>query len=114
MLPFFVGQTTSKRTTTKEGLLISKEPRVNEKIRAREVRLVDPDGGQIGIKGIDEARWLADQSLCRDFSSAAAPATWGEAMDVPDMAMRWPSGTVLSTWKPLAKTTTLLLPLLAT
>ena len=61
MLPFFVGQTTSKRTTTKEGLLISKEPRVNEKIRAREVRLVDPDGGQIGIKGIDEARWLADQ-----------------------------------------------------
>jgi len=61
VLPFFVGQTTSKRTTTKEGLLISKEPRVNEKIRAREVRLVDPDGGQIGIKGIDEARWLADQ-----------------------------------------------------
>jgi translation initiation factor IF-3 len=50
-----------ERTTTKEGLLISKEPRVNEKIRAREVRLVDPDGGQIGIKGIDEARWLADQ-----------------------------------------------------
>ncbi len=61
MLPFVVGQTASKRTTTKEGLLISKEPRVNEKIRAREVRLVDPDGGQIGIKGIDEARWLADQ-----------------------------------------------------
>jgi translation initiation factor IF-3 len=23
--------------------------------------LVDPNGGQIGIKGIDEARWLADQ-----------------------------------------------------
>jgi translation initiation factor IF-3 len=61
VLPFLVGQTASKRTTTKEGLLISKEPRVNEKIRAREVRLVDPDGGQIGIKGIDEARWLADQ-----------------------------------------------------
>jgi translation initiation factor IF-3 len=61
VLPFFVGQAVSKKTTTKEGLLISKEPRVNEKIRAREVRLVDPDGGQIGIKGIDEARWLADQ-----------------------------------------------------
>ena len=38
-----------------------KEPRVNEKIRVKEVRLVDPNGGQIGIKGIDEARWLADQ-----------------------------------------------------
>jgi translation initiation factor IF-3 len=25
------------------------------------VRLVSPDGGQIGIKSIDEARWLADQ-----------------------------------------------------
>ncbi len=27
----------------------------------KEVRLVDPDGGQIGIKSIEEARWLADQ-----------------------------------------------------
>lgn len=27
----------------------------------REVRLVDPDGGQIGIKSIEEAKWLADQ-----------------------------------------------------
>jgi translation initiation factor IF-3 len=25
------------------------------------VRLVDPDGGQIGLKSIEEARWLADQ-----------------------------------------------------
>ena len=56
-----MGRRHTTRTTTKEGLLISKEPRVNERIRAREVRLVDPDGGQIGIKGIDEARWLADQ-----------------------------------------------------
>jgi len=40
---------------------IANEPRVNEKIRAKEVRLVDPSGGQVGIKGIDEARWLADQ-----------------------------------------------------
>jgi len=37
------------------------EPRVNDKIRVREVRLVDPDGGQIGIKSIEEARWLANQ-----------------------------------------------------
>jgi translation initiation factor IF-3 len=42
-------------------LITTREPRVNEKIRAREVRLVSPDGGQIGIKSIDEARWLADQ-----------------------------------------------------
>lgn len=34
---------------------------MNEKIRAKEVRLVDPSGGQVGIKGIEEARWLADQ-----------------------------------------------------
>ncbi len=43
------------------GLPIANEPRVNERIRAKEVRLVDPSGGQVGIKGIDEARWLADQ-----------------------------------------------------
>lgn len=43
------------------GLPIANEPRVNEKIRAKEVRLVDPSGGQVGIKNIDEARWLADQ-----------------------------------------------------
>ena len=34
---------------------------MNERIRAKEVRLVDPSGGQVGIKGIDEARWLADK-----------------------------------------------------
>jgi translation initiation factor IF-3 len=38
-----------------------REPRVNEKIRVKEVRLVDPDGGQIGVKSIEEARWLAAQ-----------------------------------------------------
>lgn len=34
---------------------------MNERIRAREVRLVAPDGSQIGVKSIDEARWLANQ-----------------------------------------------------
>ncbi|MGB5434076.1 MAG: translation initiation factor IF-3 [Acidimicrobiia bacterium] len=38
-----------------------KEPRVNERIRVKEVRLVDPAGEQIGIKSIEEARWLASQ-----------------------------------------------------
>lgn len=37
------------------------EPRVNNAIRAREVRVVAPDGSQIGVKKIEEALWLADQ-----------------------------------------------------
>ncbi|MBT8212462.1 MAG: translation initiation factor IF-3 [Acidimicrobiia bacterium] len=40
---------------------MANEPRVNDRIRVREVRLVDPAGGQVGIKSIEEARWLADQ-----------------------------------------------------
>ncbi|MEE8497517.1 MAG: translation initiation factor IF-3 [Acidimicrobiia bacterium] len=43
------------------GRSIAQEPRVNEKIRSREVRLVAPDGGQIGVKPIEEARWLANE-----------------------------------------------------
>jgi translation initiation factor IF-3 len=46
---------------------------VNDRIRAREVRLVSPDGGQIGIKSIEEARWLADQ-LGLDLVEVAADA----------------------------------------
>jgi translation initiation factor IF-3 len=41
------------------GRSIAQELRVNDKIRAKEVRLVAPDGQQIGVKGIDEAKWLA-------------------------------------------------------
>ena len=37
------------------------EPRVNDRIRVKRVRLIAPDGGQIGEKDIDEARWLAAQ-----------------------------------------------------
>jgi translation initiation factor IF-3 len=37
------------------------EPRVNERIRVKRVRLIAPDGAQIGEKDIDEARWLAEQ-----------------------------------------------------
>jgi translation initiation factor IF-3 len=32
---------------------------VNDRIRAKEVRVVAPDGEQIGVRPIDEARWLA-------------------------------------------------------
>lgn len=35
--------------------------RVNGYIRAKEVRVVAPDGSQIGVKTLDEALWLADQ-----------------------------------------------------
>jgi translation initiation factor IF-3 len=37
------------------------------------VRLVDPDGGQVGIRSIEEARWLADQ-LGLDLVEVAAEA----------------------------------------
>ena len=58
MLPLFLCRQDIRRPG---GPPIANEPRVNERIRAKEVRLVDPSGGQVGIKGIDEARWLADQ-----------------------------------------------------
>lgn len=51
----------------------TREPRVNDRIRAREVRLVAPDGGQIGIKSIDEAKWLAAE-LGLDLVEVAADA----------------------------------------
>ncbi|MDH3190463.1 MAG: translation initiation factor IF-3 [Acidimicrobiia bacterium] len=35
--------------------------RVNGSIRAKEVRVVAPDGSQIGVKKINEALWLAEQ-----------------------------------------------------
>ena len=37
------------------------ELRVNGAIRAKEVRVVAPDGEQIGVKKLNEALWLADQ-----------------------------------------------------
>ncbi|WP_336433310.1 translation initiation factor IF-3 [Ferrithrix thermotolerans] len=38
---------------------ISSEPRINERIRVREVRLVDPEGKQLGVRPIQEALELA-------------------------------------------------------
>ncbi|MFQ5947488.1 MAG: translation initiation factor IF-3 [Acidimicrobiia bacterium] len=40
---------------------MAEEIRVNDRIRAPEVRLVAPDGGQIGVKKLDQAMWLAAQ-----------------------------------------------------
>src|SRR5690349_17582826 len=49
------------------------EPRINDRIRAREVRLVGADGGQIGIKPLPEALAIArEQDL--DLVEVAAQA----------------------------------------
>ena len=48
------------RPTEKKEIRIAKL-RVNDEIRATEVRVVAPDGSQVGVKSIREARWLADQ-----------------------------------------------------
>jgi translation initiation factor IF-3 len=45
--------------TWQRGGLISVEPRVNEQIRAREVRLVGPEGEQVGIVPLERALQLA-------------------------------------------------------
>jgi len=50
------------------------EPRVNERIRAREVRVVGPDGSQIGIKPLPEALSLA-RELDLDLVEVADKAT---------------------------------------
>jgi translation initiation factor IF-3 len=49
------------------------EPRINDRIRAREVRLVAPDGGQIGIKPLPEALQIA-RELDLDLVEVAAQA----------------------------------------
>jgi translation initiation factor IF-3 len=51
----------------------SNEPRINDRIRAREVRLVGPDGGQIGIKPLPEALAIA-RDLDLDLVEVAAQA----------------------------------------
>jgi translation initiation factor IF-3 len=51
------------RADTEEGCRIAapdgNDPRINDRIRAREVRLVDPDGRQLGIKPLPEALHIA-------------------------------------------------------
>lgn len=46
-------------TTFERGVVISVEPRINDRIRVPEVRLVGPEGEQIGIVSIDDALRLA-------------------------------------------------------
>src|SRR5579863_5305793 len=49
------------------------EPRINDQIRAREVRLVDPDGKQLGIKSLPEALVIA-RDMDLDLVEVAAQA----------------------------------------
>lgn len=44
-----------------EGAIIFKELLINEKIREREVRLIDENGNQVGIVSIYEANRIADE-----------------------------------------------------
>src|SRR3954467_13211257 len=50
------------RTRTTVGGLISSEPRINDRIRVPEVRLVGPEGEQVGIVPIGKALELAAES----------------------------------------------------
>src|SRR5580692_6868897 len=52
---------------------MSDEHRINDRIRAREVRLVDPDGKQLGIKPLPEALAIA-RSLDLDLVEVAPNA----------------------------------------
>lgn len=47
------------RTKETAGIAANTEHRINERIRAREVRLVDDEGNQLGIKPLPEAQALA-------------------------------------------------------
>ena len=58
LLPF---QLSAQRVCELTGGTNIPELRVNGAIRAKEVRVVAPDGEQIGVKKINEALWLAEQ-----------------------------------------------------
>jgi translation initiation factor IF-3 len=55
------GKSLSARTVTQGGH-ISTEPRINERIRVPEVRLVGPNGEQVGIVAINDALRLAQEA----------------------------------------------------
>jgi translation initiation factor IF-3 len=50
---------TSTGSSRIAATVTTNEPRINDRIRAREVRLVDPDGEQLGIKLLPEALAIA-------------------------------------------------------
>lgn len=50
-----------RRKAAVEGASISREVRINRRIRAREVRLIGPEGEQLGIFQLPEAQGIADE-----------------------------------------------------
>ncbi len=54
--------TARRQARTNLGGSISAEPRINDRIRVPEVRLVGPDGQQVGIVSIQDALRLAQES----------------------------------------------------
>ncbi|WP_083934342.1 translation initiation factor IF-3 [Nocardiopsis baichengensis] len=58
-----VGTPSLRSTTTRLGRgLISAEPRINDRIRVPEVRLVGPNGEQVGIVSVQDALRLAQEA----------------------------------------------------
>src|SRR5512142_1630067 len=56
------GARSGARTRTTRGGPISAEPRINDRIRVPEVRLVGPNGEQVGIVRIEDALRLAQEA----------------------------------------------------
>lgn len=50
------------RKPTKIGMPVDQGPRINEKIREPEVRLIDADGGQVGVISIKDALERAEEA----------------------------------------------------
>jgi translation initiation factor IF-3 len=55
---------TGSRSTTEENAIATDDARINDRIRARQVRLIGSDGSQLGVKPLPEALSIArDQGL---------------------------------------------------
>src|SRR5437016_6805544 len=56
------GRNENRKHSSDQGGPISSEPRINDRIRVPEVRLVGPNGEQVGIVRIEQALQLAQES----------------------------------------------------
>lgn len=59
---FFLRISHPRQSREEGGVLISVEPRINERIRVPEVRLVGPNGEQVGIISTDDALRIAQEA----------------------------------------------------
>ena len=58
---FLVALATTKRLQLTEGAQISTEPRINDRIRTPQIRLIGHTGDQVGVVDIDTALKMADE-----------------------------------------------------